>query len=186
MEDKFVCFDNELKEKFNDVISEILKSGNGKQVYIIGFITTDDFYGFYITLDYVGNDGEMNIDEFTEWDHQSYKGDSKFMYTTVVEVIDATDFDFTASKTKDKWAVATALMNIIAKHIKAIPEEVFTNAGHNREDIFFFATQGDGNYMDEMYVESRKLFNSPATVEKFKEKSPYYWSVLETLELKYY
>ena len=77
-------------------------------------------------------------------------------------------------------------MNIIAKHIKAVPDTVFTETGHNREDIFFFATQSDGNYMDEMYVESSKLFNSPETIEKFKEKSPYYWGVLETLKLKYY
>jgi len=186
MEDKFVDFDNELKEKFNGAISEILKSGNGKQVYTIGFITTDDFYGFYTTLDYIGDNGEMNIDEFTEWDHQSYKGDAGFMCATIVDVIDKIDIEFTVGKTKDKWEVATALMNILAKHIKAIPDEVFTKAGHNREDVFFFTTQSDGNYMDEMYVESRKLFNSLETIEKFKEKSPYYWGVLETLELKYY
>lgn len=185
MEDKFMNFDNALKEKFNDAISEILKSGNDKQIYTIGFITTDDFYGFYIPYDYVGSNGEMNIDEFYEWTH-AYKSSDDFMYKSVIEVIDATDFDFTASKTKDKWTVATALMNILAKHIKAIPNEVFTATGHNREDIFFFATQGDGNYMDEMYVTSRDLFNSRATIEKFKEKSPYYWAVLETLELKYY
>ena len=130
----------------------------------------------------------MNIDEFTEWDHQAYDGwsNEKFMYTTVVDVIEEIDFDFTARKTKDKWDVATALMNIIARNLKAIPNEVFENTEHNREDIFFFATQGDGNYMDEMYVESRRLFNGAATIEKFKEKSPYYWGVFETLEMKYY
>ena len=185
MEDKFEKFDNELEEKFNDVISEILKSGNGKQVYTIGFITTDDFYGFYIPYDYMGDNKEMNIDDFYEWSHE-YESNDGFMYKSVVNVIETTDIDFTASKTKDKWMIATALMNIIAKHIKAIPDEIFTDTGHNREDVFFFATQGDGNYMNEMYVTSRYLFNNPATIEKFKEKSPYYWGVLENLKLKYY
>jgi len=165
MENKFIDFDNELAEKFNGVISEILNGDKDKQVYTIGFITTDDYYGFYITLDYVGPKGERNVDEFTEWDDNAYVGEKGFMYTSIVNVIDAIDFDFTAKKTKDKWDVATSLMNILAKHIKAIPNEIFTEAGHNREDIFFFATQGDGNYMDEMYAESRKLFNSSETVE---------------------
>lgn len=48
----------------------------------------------------------------------------------------------------------------IYKNIKNIPDKVFQKTGFKREDIIFFATMGDGDYMQKRFDTSVKMFNA--------------------------
>ncbi len=50
----------------------------------------------------------------------------------------------------EKWIFAETLLSVLEKNIKEIPEEIFEKNGFRREDILFFATMGDGDYIEEM------------------------------------
>ena len=50
---------------------------------------------------------------------------------------------------------------------KQIPDEVFQKNGFQRKDILFFATMGDGDYIEEMLEASVKMFNAPETLEAY-------------------
>lgn len=56
------------------------------------------------------------------------------------------------------------IANILKKSIKQIPDEVFYKYNFKREDILFFATMSDGDYMQEMLDASIKMFNTLETL----------------------
>ena len=61
-----------------------------------------------------------------------------------------------------------AYMAVLEASIKALPEEVFTKNGFEREDILFFTTMSDGDYVEEMMNESLRKFNSRETMEIYE------------------
>ena len=67
----------------------------------------------------------------------------------------------------EKWNFAETLLSVLEKNIREIPEEIFEKNGFKREDILFFATMGDGDYIEEMLEASVKMFNSPKTLEAY-------------------
>ena len=74
-------FSKGCSENLADSIDEILKSGNGKKPMAIGFITTDDFYGFYLSWEYTNN-----IEEYYDWE-QGIEPD--FLYQPLVDIVDS-------------------------------------------------------------------------------------------------
>ena len=53
---------------------------------------------------------------------------------------------------------------------KELPNEIdkiFEKNGFKREDILFFATMGDGDYVQEMLEASAKMFNSQKSLEAY-------------------
>lgn len=161
---EFSAFDRELEEGLPAVIEEILSTPSEDKVYSIAFVTTDDFYGFYVSYDYDAVDNPHNIWENFEWKQAIYP---KFFYQTVVDIVENSPIDFT-KKSDEKWVFAQRLMTLLNKHIQALPLGVFEKYGYQKEDIVFFTTMSDGDYMEEMLVESAKLFNSPTTLEKYR------------------
>ena len=63
------------------------------------------------------------------------------------------------------------LLSVLEKNIKEIPDEIFQKNGFQRKDILFFATMGDGDYMEEMLEASVKMFNAPETREAYGMKT---------------
>lgn len=55
----------------------------------------------------------------------------------------------------------------IGKEYQRIPDEVFKKNGFSREDVLFFATMGEGDYMDEMLETSVKMFNAKETLTAY-------------------
>jgi len=163
----FKSFEEGLSKYLPSTISEILETKQDKNVYAIGFITTDDFYGFYITYEYASekNSHDMLYEHY-EWKNSCHPKPD-YLYQPLVDVVEATEnIDFT-EKSDEKWDFGLALLTVLAKHIKQVPNEIFTKSKHNREDIVFFATMSDGDYMDEMFTESLKMFNNISTLEKY-------------------
>lgn len=76
------------------------------------------------------------------------------------------EIDF-CNPSKDKWDFAQTLLTVLEKNIKQIPDEIFRKNGFEREDILFFATMGDGDYIQEMLDVSLKMFNSVRTIEMY-------------------
>lgn len=149
---RFENFDNECAINLSGEIEKILKTARGKETCAIGFITTDDFYGMYLTWNYTSK-----ITEYFEWENGAYP---EFLYQNLVDVVDASkDIDFLNPSAK-KWDFALTLLSVLEKNIKEIPEEVFQKNGFDRGDVIFFATMGDGDYVQEMLNESVKMFNS--------------------------
>ena len=162
----FVNFEEGLSKYLPNTINEILKAEQDKKVYGIGFITTDDFYGFYITYDYTDDTNNCDIYEYYEWQYV-HKPMTDYLYQPLVDIVDsAVAIDFTR-KSDEKWEFGLVLLAVLAEHIKQIPDEVFKKNNYNREDIVFFSTMSDGDYMSEMFSESLKMFNDNATVEKY-------------------
>lgn len=56
------------------------------------------------------------------------------------------------------------MLSVLEKNIKEIPEKIFEKNGFRREDILFFATMGDGDYIEKMLEASIKMFNSTKTL----------------------
>lgn len=149
---RFEKFDLACSEQLPKEIGKILKKAKHKKTCAIGFITTDDFYGMYLSWDY-----SNNIDEYYDWENGS---NPDFLYQPLVDIVDASkDIDF-CNASDEKWDFALTLLSVLEKNIKAIPEEVFQKNGFKREDILFFATMGDGDYVEEMLDTSLKMFNS--------------------------
>lgn len=149
---RFEKFDLELSEKLPDEISKILKTAKGQKACAIGFITTDDFYGMYLSWEY-----SHDIDEYYDWENSS---EPDFLYRPLVDIVDNTkDIDL-SSASDEKWDFAVTLLSVLEKSIKQLPNDVFKDNGFKREDILFFATMGDGDYVEEMLDESVKMFNS--------------------------
>lgn len=157
---RFSEFDRQLKEKLADAIGEILNkgkrrglfAGNGNKVSAIGFITTDDFYGFYLTWSYK----EADIEEYYDWKNASYPS---FLYQPLVDIVDnSKDIDL-LHKSDEKWEFAQALLTVLEQNIKQLPDALFTENDCKRQDIKFFATMSDGDYIQEMLEASVSLFN---------------------------
>ena len=149
---RFEKFDLVCSEKLPNEINKILKKAKGKKNCSIGFITTDDFYGMYLCWDY-----SNNINEYYDWENSS---NPDFLYQPLVDIVDSSkDIDL-CNASDEKWDFALTLLSILEKNIKSIPDEVFQKNGFKREDILFFATMGDGDYVDEMLDISAKTFNS--------------------------
>ena len=149
---RFEKFDLACSEKLPKEINKILKKAKGKKACAIGFITTDDFYGMYLSWDY-----SKNIDEYYDWENGS---NPDFLYQPLVDIVDTSkDIDF-CNASDEKWDFALTLLSVLEKNIKRIPDEVFQKNGFKREDILFFATMSDGDYVEEMLDASVKMFNS--------------------------
>lgn len=59
------------------------------------------------------------------------------------------------------------LLSVLEKNIKEIPDEIFKKNGFRREDVLFFATMGEGDYIEEMMEASVKMFNPKETLEAY-------------------
>ncbi|MCH5204334.1 MAG: hypothetical protein J1F03_06275 [Oscillospiraceae bacterium] len=148
---RFEKFDRELSEKLPNEIGKILKKAKRKKTCAIGFITTDDFYGMYLSWEYT-----HDIDEYYDWENGS---EPDFLYQPLVDIVDNTkDIDL-CSASDEKWDFALTLLSVLEKNIKNIPDDVFKKNGFERQDILFFATMGDGDYVEEMLDASVKMFN---------------------------
>lgn len=158
---KFEKLNQKCSENLPSAIDQVLSRDQEKRVYAIGFITVDDFYGFYLSWDYNIHD----INEYYEWE-QGLSPD--FLYQPLVEIVDdCKEIDFT-SPSDEKWGFAKDLLTVLQNNIKQIPDEIFHKNNYRREDILFFATMADGDYMDEMLDTSVKMFNEKETIQAYK------------------
>lgn len=151
----FEKFDQECVRHLADSVDEILKAGREKNACAISFMTTDDFYGCYLAWDY-----SNNIEEYYDWKQGS---EPDFLYEPLVELVDSCEeIDF-CNKSEEKWEFAMAFLAVLEKNIKQIPDEIFQKNNFRREDVLFFATMSDGDYVEEMLDASVKMFNTPET-----------------------
>lgn len=155
---KFKEFSQKCSEELPNEIDKILQNAKGKKACSIGFITTDDFYGFYLSWDY-------NTDiEYYEWECGA---EPDFLYQPLVDIVESCEeIDF-CNPSDEKWNFAETLLSVLEKNIKEIPDEIFKKNGFRREDALFFATMGDGDYIDEMFETSVKMFNAKETLETY-------------------
>lgn len=159
----FDKFDKECAENLPGEIRKILGAGKDRKISAVGFITVDDFYGFYLCWDY----NNSNIYENYAWE-QSLEPD--FLYQPLVDAVDACkEIDFTTAS-DEKWEFAVALLSILEKHIKQVSDEIFLENNYRRDEILFFATMGDGDYVQKMLDTSIKMFNSAEAVEAYWQK----------------
>lgn len=156
---KFEKFDQECSKGLPNEIDKILNTAKGEKACAIGFITTDDFYGLYLSWDY-----SNNIDEYYDWENGL---EPDFLYQPLVDIVEACgNIDF-CSPSDEKWEFAQTLLAVLEKSIKLIPNEIFQKNNFKREDILFFATMSDGDYIQEMIDTSVKMFNSSETLETY-------------------
>lgn len=156
---KFEKFSRICSEELPNEIDKILKAAQGENICAIGFITTDDFYGFYLTWNY-----SNNIYECYDWKNGL---EPDFLYQPLVDIVeDCKDIDF-CNPSDEKWEFAEALLSVLGENIKQIPDEIFQKNSFKREDILFFSTMSDGDYMQEMMDTSIKMFNTPKTLEAY-------------------
>lgn len=156
---KFEKFAQKCSKELPNEINKILIAAKGKKVCAIGFITTDDFYGFYLTWDY-----NNSIDEYYNWENGL---EPEFLYQPLVDIVEACkEVDF-CNPSDEKWEFAQNLLSVLRKSIKQIPDEIFQKNGVKREDILFFATMSDGDYVEEMLETSVKLFNTKETLKAY-------------------
>lgn len=159
----FDKFDKECAENLEGEIGKILEAGKTRKIHAIGFITVDDFYGFYLCWDY----NNSNIYENYAWE-QSLEPD--FLYQPVVDAVEACkEIDFTAAS-DEKWEFAGALLAILEKYIKRLPDEIFLENNYRRDEILFFAAMADGDYVQEMLDASIRMFNCAEAVEAYWHK----------------
>lgn len=156
---RFEAFGELCSQRLPNEIDKILSAVKGEKQCAIGFITTDDFYGFYLTWNNSGN-----INEYFEWQNAAYPD---FLYQPLVDIVEnCKDIDLCVAS-DEKWEFALALLSVPEKSIKGISEEIFRKNGFKREDVLFFSTMGDGDYVGEMLDASVKMFNSPETLGAF-------------------
>lgn len=156
---KFSEFSELCSQKLPNEIDKILNTVKGEKVCSIGFVTTDDFYGFYLTWN-----NSDNINEYFEWKNGL---NPDFLYQPLVNIVDdCKDIDFCVPS-DEKWEFAQALLSVLEKNIKLIPDEIFQKNGFKREEVLFFSTMGDGDYVQEMMDASVKMFNTSETLEAF-------------------
>lgn len=155
----FAKFDQICSKELSNEIDKILMEAKGQKKCAIAFVTTDDFYGFYLSWDY-----SSNINEYYDWKNGL---EPDFLYQPLVDVVeDCQEIDF-CNPSEGKWGFAQTLLAVLEKNIKQIPDEIFQKNGFEREDILFFATMGDGDYIQEMLDASLKMFNSIGTMEMY-------------------
>lgn len=156
---KFEKFNQICSEKLPNEIDKILNAARGKKACAVGFITTDDFYGFYLSWSY-----SSNIDEYYDWENGL---EPDFLYQPLVDIVeDCEDIDF-CNPSDEKWEFAKTLLSVLEKNIKQIPDEIFQKNCFRREDVLFFSTMGDGDYIQEMMDTSVKMFNTAETLEAY-------------------
>lgn len=156
---KFESFGQICTKELPNEIDKILHAANGKSVCAFGFITTDDFYGCYLSWDYT-----KKIEEYFNWENGL---EPEFLYQPLVDIVeDCKEIDF-CNPSDEKWEFAKAVLCVLDKSIKQIPDEIFQQNGFQREDTLFFSTMGDGDYIEEMLDASVKLFNTPKTLETY-------------------
>lgn len=158
---RFKQFQEGLDAHLPGAVSEILAEEKGKDYCLIGILTTDDFYGCYLAWDTTGS-----IDEYFEWDE--FETETDFLYQPLVEVVDACkDIDL-CTASPEKWEFVKGFLSVLEGAVKALPDEVFEENGFAREDILFFATMSDGDYVEEMMNTSLRSFNSMETMEIYE------------------
>ncbi len=156
---KFERFNKLCSEKLPNEINKILQSAKGKNACAIGFITTDDFYGFYLMWNYCND-----ISEYYNWKNGL---EPDFLYQPVVDIVeDCNDIDFCFASDK-KWEFAKTLLSVLKNAITNIHDEIFQNNNFRREDVLFFSTMGSGDYVQDMIDTSLKMFNSPETLKAY-------------------
>lgn len=161
----FEKFRQEWSEKLPKVIDEILSFGKEESLGAIGFITTDDFYGFYVTWNF-GDDIEIN--EYYDWENDDISEDTDFLYQSLAEIVDGCkEIDF-CNPSEEKWDFAVTLLRVMADVINQLPDEIFLKNNVKKENILFFSTMDTGDYMQEMLDDSVKKFNTRETLEVFK------------------
>lgn len=157
--EKFEEFSQICSQELSNEIDKILNAAQGKNACEIGFITTDDFYGFYLAWDY-----GKNIYEYYNWQNSLEPG---FLYQPLVDIVESCeDIDF-CNPSDEKWEFAKTLLSVLEKNIKQIPDEIFQKNNFRREDILFFSTMSDGDYIQEMIDSSVKMFNTSETLEAY-------------------
>ena len=156
MQDKFKTFDQACAANLADEVNKILKAAQGHQKCAIGFITTDDFYGCYLCWDY-----SHDIKEYFDWENSLAP---EFLYQPLVDVVEACqEIDF-CNPSEEKWEFAKAFLAVLDQNIRRLPEQIFADHNFKRDDVLFFATMGDGDYVQEMLDASLELFHAPDTV----------------------
>lgn len=150
---KFEKFSQQCSEYLPKEIEKILNDAKDEKTCAIGFITTDDFYGFYLAWDY-----SKDIYEFFEWKNGLSPA---FLYQPLVDIVEScNEIDF-CRPSEEKWDFGQTLLSVLDKNIKEIPDELFHKYNFKREDILFFASMSDGDYMDKMLSISEVMFNTP-------------------------
>ena len=157
---RFKQFREGLDAHLPGAVSEILAGEKGKDYCLIGILTTDDFCGCYLAWDTTGS-----IDEYFEWDE--FETETDFLYQPLVDVVEASKDVDLCTASPEKWAFAEAFLKVLEESIKALPDEVFEKNGFDREDVLFFSTMSDGDYVEEMMNASLRMFNSEETLEIF-------------------
>ena len=155
----FKKFDSECQTKLAKEINKILKKAKGQNQCAIGFITTDDFYGFYLSWEYTDT-----LKEYYNWKNGLQP---KFLYKPLADIVDSCkDIDF-CNPSNEKWEFAKLLLSVLEKNIRNIPNKIFQKNNFKREDILFFATMSDGDYIEEMLNTSIKMFNNAKTLKMY-------------------
>ena len=157
---KFEQFSQICSKKLANEIAKILNAAKGEEACAIGFITTDDFYGFYLTWN-----SSNRIEEYFEWE---YGLEPDFLYQPLVDIVEHDkEIDF-CRPSDGKWEFAKTLLSVLEENIRQIPDEIFLKNGFKREDILFFSTMSDGDYIQEMLDVSVKMFNAPETLKAYE------------------
>lgn len=155
----FELFGRRCSEELPGELEKILKEARGKEACAIGFITTDDLYGFYLSWNY-----SRDVENYYDWGNGL---EPEFLYQPLVDIVEACgEIDF-CSPSDEKWEFVLTLLSVLEKSIGQIPEEVFEKNGFKREDILFFAAMSDGDYVREMLDASLKMFNTPETLAAY-------------------
>ncbi len=156
---KFEEFDRKCSGELPDEIRKILKKAQGKEYCAIGFVTTDDFYGCYLTWDY-----SHDINKYYDWENGL---EPDFLCQPLVDIVESCkDIDF-CSPSDEKWEFAETLLAVLEKTVKQLPDEIFQENGFKRNGNLFFAAMSDGDYIEEMLDKSVKMFNSGETLEAY-------------------
>ena len=128
----FKEFSQKCSQELPNEIDKILQNANGKKACAISFITTDDFYGFYIAWDF-----STEIDEYYDWENGSHPD---FLYQPLVDIVEADEeIDF-CEPSDEKWNFAETLLSVLEKNIKEIPEKNLKRMV-SEEKIFCFLLQ---------------------------------------------
>lgn len=140
--DQKELFKNELICCMLKLVEEILLYLPEQQVYGISFLTTDDFYGMYVGF---------NTKEFME---EQIKKESANEYQRWMPT---------------EWPFALFLIEAINEAVRAIPKGTFTEHGYEQNSIVFSVTMSDGDYMDEMFLDSLKKMNKDSLIMELLE-----------------
>lgn len=164
---RFELFRKECNRNFPEVVDEILGKCRQENHCAIGLITTDDFYGFYVTWK---SGDDIDPRKYFEWVSGEISTDTKFLYQPLADIVDSCEnIDF-CSPSEEKWDFAVSLLTVLQEVIRLLPEEIFQKNHFKREEVLFFATMGDGDYIYEMLDASVRMLNTQEALEQFGVK----------------